>query len=69
MLDCVSALICDLQHSLSLGMIRCCKFSVEFRLDVFRHLFEGKGSTPLLAGEDSTTEKTSVKSTLKKIPS
>ena len=46
-MDAVSNLTTAMQRSLKLGVVRCCKFDVEFRLDVFKFLFDGKGqSTP-----------------------
>ena len=45
-MDAVSAFLCSLHRSLNLGTIRCCKFSLEYRFDVFNFLFSGKGSKP-----------------------
>lgn len=44
-LDCVSNFVSAVSASLKLGTVRLCKFSVEFRLDVFKFLFDGKGTT------------------------
>lgn len=45
-LDTVSRFISSVQSSLTQGIVRNYKFCVEFRLDVFRFLFNGKGSAP-----------------------
>jgi len=42
----VSSLILGIQCSLRQGINLNCKFNVEFRLDVFSYLFNGKGSLP-----------------------
>ena len=44
--DCVCSLITAVQQSLRLGVNLNCKFSVDFRKDIFMYLFKGKGSTP-----------------------
>ena len=44
--DNVSTLVSSIQSSLKLGVNRSCKFSLEFRMDVFRFLFSDKGTTP-----------------------
>ena len=44
-LDCVSNFVSAVSASLKLGTVRLCRFPVEFRLDVFKFLFDGKGTT------------------------
>lgn len=44
--DNVSTLVSSIQHSLKLGVNTNCKFSLEFRTDVFNFIFSGKGTTP-----------------------
>ena len=45
--DSVSNFIISLAASLRLGAIRKCSFSVPFRMDVFRHLFNDSGVKPI----------------------
>ena len=45
--DSVSNSIISLAASLRLGAIRKCSFSVPFRMDVFRHLFNDSGVKPI----------------------
>ena len=42
-MDYVSIFVSSINSSLRVGTIRCCKFNFEFRLDVFKFLFGGKG--------------------------
>lgn len=44
--DSVSNFLCGLSASLRLGAIRKCPFSVHFRMDVFRYLFNDSGVKP-----------------------
>lgn len=44
-LDCVSNFVSAVSASLKLGTVRLCRFPVEFCLDVFKFLFDGKGTT------------------------
>ena len=44
--DAISSFLCSLHSSLNVGTIRCCKFSIEFRIDIYNFLFDGKGSKP-----------------------
>ena len=41
--EAVSSFISEVAHSLKCGINRVCSFSVLFRTDVFKYLFEGKG--------------------------
>ena len=45
MLDCTSNFVTAIKKSLKVGTVRQCKFDVEFRLDVFRLMFDGKGQS------------------------
>lgn len=45
-MDNVSCLLCAVNTSLKAGTVRSWKFYVEFRLDVFNFLFDGKGRDP-----------------------
>ena len=45
-IDSISNFLCGLSASLRLGAIRKCTFTVEFRMDVFMHLFHDSGVKP-----------------------
>ena len=42
--DCVSGFVSKIKNSLRLGCVRNCAFSVPFRCDAFKFLFNGRGS-------------------------
>ena len=46
MADGVSGLVASMQKSLKVGVNLNCKFEVEFRHDIFRYIFHGKGRSP-----------------------